>query len=187
MVFRLQDFLQLQNKSNNQYQLGKVKHFLKELQTGILLTSFSDIHFQSLVAVPLVSFTKVQKFWVGRVWLAQELFYYKYPFHLPDFFQQKLKKDQFEVQVQVFKTFSSESIDKVFLIKEFFQNYTSRLSNQQKTKMKEHFIQSIKLFQQYDLIENNYKIISNGFLLDTDLLTSKNISEGFVIYEKLSL
>jgi hypothetical protein len=185
VVFRLQDFLQLQNKSNNQYQLGKVKHFLKELQTGILLTSFSDIHFQSLVAVPLVKFTKVQKFWVGRVWLAQELFYYKYPFHLPDFFQQKLKKDQFEVQVQVFKTFSSESIDKVFLIKEFFQNYTSRLSNQQKTKMKEHFIQSIKLFQQYDLIENNYKIISNGFLLDTDVLTSNNISEGFVIYEKL--
>ena len=159
MVFRLQDFLQLQNKSNNQYQLVKVKNFFKELQTGTLITSFSDIHFQSLVAVPLVKFTKVQKFWVGRVWVAQELFYYKYPFYLPDLFQQKLKKDQFEVQVQVFKTFSSESIDKVFLIKEFFQNYTSRLSNQHKTKMKEYFIQSVKLFQQYDLIENNYKII----------------------------
>ena len=53
--------------------------------------------------------------------------------------------------------------------------------------MKEHFIQSIRLFQQYDLIENNYKIISNGFFLDTDLLTSNNISEGFVIYEKLSV
>ena len=62
MVFRLQDFLQLQNKSNNQYQLGKVKHFLKELQTVIRFTSFSYIHFQSLVAVLLVSFTKVQKF-----------------------------------------------------------------------------------------------------------------------------
>jgi hypothetical protein len=84
---------------------------LKELQTGILLTSFSDIHFQSLAAVPLVSFTKIQKFWVGRVWLAEELFYYKYPFHLPGFFHQKLKKHQFEVQVQVFKTFSSEGFD----------------------------------------------------------------------------
>jgi predicted DNA-binding protein YlxM (UPF0122 family) len=185
VVFRLQDFLQVQNKSNNQYQLVKVKNFLKQLQTVILLTSFSDIHFQSLVAVPLVKFTKFLKFWVGRVWVAQELFYYKYPFYLPDLFQQKLKKDEFEVQV--FKTFSSENIEKVFLIKEFFQNYTSRLSNQQKTKMKEHFIQSIKLFQQYDLIENNYKIISNGFFLDTDVLTISNISEGFVIYEKLSL
>lgn len=53
--------------------------------------------------------------------------------------------------------------------------------------MKEYFIQSIKLFQQNDLIENNYKIISNGLLLDTDVLTSKNISEGFVVYEKLSV
>lgn len=133
----------------------------------------------------MVKFTKLQKCWVDRIWVAQKLFYYKYPFYLTDLFQQKLKKDQFEVQFQVFKTFSSENIDKVFLIKEFFQNYTSRLSNQQKTKMKEYFIQSIKLFQQYDLIENNYKIIYNGFLLDTDLLTSKNISEGFIVYEKL--
>jgi hypothetical protein len=53
--------------------------------------------------------------------------------------------------------------------------------------MKEHFIQSIKLFQQYELIENNYKIISNEFLLDTDVLTISNISEGFVISEKLSV
>ena len=184
-VFRLQDFLQWQKKSNNQYQLEKAKHFLTELQTGILLNSFSDTYFQSLVAVPLVKLTKIQNFWVGRVWLADELFTYKYPFCLPDFFHQKLKKDQFEVQVQVLKTFSSENIDKVFYIKEFLQNY--KLSNQQKTKIKEYFIQSINLFQQYDLIENNYKIISNGFLLDTDILTSRNISEGFVIYEKISV
>ena len=170
-----------------EYFVCKVKHFLKKLQTGILCTSFSDTHFQSLAAVPLVKFTKVQKFWLVRVWVAQELFYYQYPFYLSYLFQTKLKKYQFEVQVHVFKTFSSKNIEKVFLIKEFLQNYTSRLSNQQKTKVKEYFIQSIQLFQQYDLIENNYKIISNGFLLPTDLLTSKNISEGFVIYEKLSV
>jgi hypothetical protein len=84
---------------------------LQELQTGILLTSFSDTHFQSLVAVPLVKFTKSQKFWI-----AQELFYYKCPFYLPHLFKQNLKKDEFKVQV--FRTFNSENIDKVFLIKE---------------------------------------------------------------------
>ena len=134
VVFRLQDFIQLQNKSNNQYQLVKVKNFFKELQTGTFIASFSYIHFQSLAAVPVVKFTKVQKFWVGRVWLSQELFYYKYPFYLPNLFQTKLKKYQTEVQVHVFKTFSSEGIEKVFLIKEFLQNYTSCFSNQQKSK-----------------------------------------------------
>ena len=80
----------------------------------------------SIFKVSLVKFTKFQKFWVGRVWVAQELFYYKYPFHLPDFFQQKLKKDPFEVQVQVFKTFSSENIEKVFLIKDIMEDFIIR-------------------------------------------------------------
>ena len=138
--FRLQDFLQVQNKSKNQYQLVKVKKFLKVLQTGILLTSFSDTYFQSLVTVPLVRFHKYQKFWIGKVWLAQELFYYDYPFYLPDLFQHKLTKDQL-----------------------------------------------VKTIQEFDLIEDNYKIISDGFFLDTDELTIENISEGFVLYEKLSI
>lgn len=69
--FRLKDFLRFQNK----YKLRKVKEFFEEVQTGILLTSFSDNYFQSLVGIPLVKFHKIQKFWVGRVWLAEELFY----------------------------------------------------------------------------------------------------------------
>ena len=63
-----------------------------------------------------------------------------------DLFQVKLKKYQFEVQVNVFKISSSENNEKVFLIKEFLQNYYP-FTNQQKIKVKEHFIQSIKLFQ----------------------------------------
>jgi hypothetical protein len=43
VAFRFQDFLQFQNKSNNQYQLRK--EFFEEVQTGILLTSFSDKYF----------------------------------------------------------------------------------------------------------------------------------------------
>lgn len=53
--------------------------------------------------------------------------------------------------------------------------------------MKGYFIQSVKVFQKHHLIENNYKIISNGFFIDTDQLTISNISQGFVIYERLSV
>jgi hypothetical protein len=41
--------------------------------------------------------------------------------------------------------------------------------------------------KEYDLIESNYKIISNGSFLDTNELNISNISEGFVIYEKISV
>lgn len=51
VIFKLRYFLEFQNpmvKSNNHYQLEKIKKFLKQLQTGVFLTSFNDIHFQSL-------------------------------------------------------------------------------------------------------------------------------------------
>jgi hypothetical protein len=182
--FRLQDFLRFQNKYNNQYQLTKVKEFFEEIQTGILLTSFSDNYFQSLVAIPLVKFHKIQKFWVGRVWLAEELFYYRYPFLLPDFFKNKLTKDQFEVRVEVIKIFHSVDITKTFLIQQFLDSY-STVSNQRINKIKKNFIELVQILQEYDLIESNYKIISNGSFLDTNELNISNISEGFVIYEKI--
>jgi hypothetical protein len=53
--------------------------------------------------------------------------------------------------------------------------------------MKGYFIQSVKIFQKHHLVENNYKIISNRFFIDTDQLTISNISQGFVIYEKFSV
>ena len=38
-----------------------------------------------------------------------------------------------------------------------------------------------------DLIEPDFKIISKESFLSVDQLTLSNISEGFVLYEKLSL
>jgi len=53
-----------------------------------------------------------QKYWIGRVWLVQELFYYSYPFYLPNFFKQKLTKDELEVRVKFIQVFHSISIEK---------------------------------------------------------------------------
>ena len=52
--------------------------------------------------------------------------------------------------------------------------------------MKRTFIQLVKLFEEHSLIESNYTIISDGKVYHTDQLTSNNISEGFIVYEKLS-
>lgn len=50
-----------------------------------------------------------------------------------------------------------------------------------------NLLPEIQVLEEYDLIEKNYKIISNASLYDTQELTTSNISEGFVIYEKLSI
>ena len=53
--------------------------------------------------------------------------------------------------------------------------------------MKRTFIQLVKFFEERHLIKFNYKIISDGKVYNTDQLTSTNISEGFIVYEKLSI
>jgi hypothetical protein len=77
-------------------------------------------------------------------------------------------------------------IQKTFYLKNFFQNYASTLTNPQKTKIKKYFIQLIKMLKEYELVNYKYTIISDGKVYDTDQLTSLNISEGFIVHEKLS-
>lgn len=186
VTFQLQDFLRFQNQANyNHYQLTKTKRFFDELQKGILIQSFSDKYFQSLVAVPLVKFEKVQKFIITKVWLAEELFYYSYPFCLPNFFNTKLNKDEFEVSFHFFQTFASVNIEKVFSIQEFLDSYPSKISNQRKNNIKKYYIQLVQLLRDINLIEADYKIIVDGVQISTDELTTSNISEGFIIYETI--
>ena len=162
----------------------KVRDFLEFQNPTVKSTN----HFQCLVAIPQVKLEKSskQKYWIGRVWLVEELFYYNYPFSLPNIFQTKLTKDQLEVQYKIVQVFSTVNIEKTFLVEEFLDNYPSILSNQQKTKIKKYFIDVIQIFEKYKLIEPNYKIIVNGKYHQTDQLTPHNISEGFIIYEKIN-
>jgi hypothetical protein len=61
-------------------------------------------------------------------------------FYLPNFFQQKLTKHELEVRFKLFQVFTSGSIEKEIFVQEFFKSYPSVLNNQQKTKIKKHFI-----------------------------------------------
>jgi len=53
--------------------------------------------------------------------------------------------------------------------------------------MKGYFIELVKVLQHHNLIEDNYKIIWNGSFCDTKQLNTNNISDGFIIFEKLSI
>jgi hypothetical protein len=186
VTFQLQDFLRFRNQTNyNNYQLTKTKRFFDELQKGILIQSFSDRYFQSLVAIPRVEFEKIDKFIIGKVWVVEKLFYYDYPFCFPNLFYEKLSKDQFNVRFELFKAYNSIEIEKTIMINEFIDGYPSVLNNSRKTNIKQSFIELVQILKENNLIEANYKIIRNGQFYSTDKLTIHNISEGFVIYEKL--
>lgn len=196
VIFPVQDFLKYQNptvKSTNYYQLKKLIEFFDQLQRNSLIQFYSDTEYRGLVTIPQVEFEKgKQNSLIAKIWIAEELFYYAHPFLFPDFFkpkksERKLTKHELDVQFEFIQVFSSINLEKTFYIKEFLDSYSATLSNQDKTIIKNYFIQLIKVFEEYDLIESNYKIISNGKVYDTDQLTSQNISEGFIVTEKLSI
>lgn len=188
VAFQLKDFLNYQKKSYNYYQLKKLIEFFDELQTNSLIKFFSNKEYRSLVTIPEVALTKEkQNGWFGRVWISEELFRYSHPFILPNLINKKLTKHEVEVQFKVIQVFSSVNIAKTFWIKDFFEDYAVQLTNQQKTKMKNYFIECLQQYKKHGLINENYKIISKGKAFSTRELTSKNISEGFIVYEKLSI
>ena len=187
VTFIVRDFITYQNptiSSTNRYKLKKTKEFFRDLLTGAVIDSFQSDCFRTLIAIPRIEYEicPKQKYLIANVWMVNELFYYNYPFYFPNFFNTKLTKDQFEVRFKFIQVFSSINIEKVVWVQKFI---TSKLSNQRKATIKKYFIEVIELLQKYDLIENNYKYISQGNVYKTPKLDVKNISEGFVLYEKL--
>jgi hypothetical protein len=189
VTFIVRDFITYQNptiSSKNRYQLQKTKEFFRDLLTGAIIDSFQNDCFRTLIAIPRIEYEicSKQKYLIANVWMVNELFYYNYPFYFPNFFNIKLNKDQFEVRFKFIQIFSSINIEKVFWVREFIP---SKISNQRKATIKKYFIQVIELLQNYDLIEDNYKYVSQGKIYKTSKLDVKNISEGFILYEKLNL
>jgi hypothetical protein len=76
--------------------------------------------------------------------------------------------------------------DSADLIKQFFDSYGSVLSNKQKKTIKKFFIKGIEILKKLYFLEDDYQIISVGHFHNAQELIPRNISEDFVVYEKIS-
>lgn len=86
--FRVQDFMDfLKIKNKNHYQLKKIICFFHSIQNTIpTLIIFSEDLFRSAAVMPLIDVYKEQNCWVVRILLAEQLYFYQYPFSLPAYF-----------------------------------------------------------------------------------------------------
>lgn len=98
----------------------------------------------------------------------------------------KLVKHQFRVVSYLIITFNSIDIEKQFNIKDFLESFDN-LSNQNRTKIKQHFIDYLHLLLENDLIEDKILVLRDNLKYPVTSLTTSNISDGFIIYEKLKL
>jgi len=199
IIFRVKDFSDecdsLFKSSDNSYKVKKVKHFLRQLQQNVFVEIFNDSNYmqsQHLNIVEMDSLTGIHrvtifkqpgfKYLLARVVMMDELFYYLYPFRLPDLFQGNLNKHQRLVRIEFIKTFSSKDLEKSFHFREFFHTY--KISNQKIKEIKQIFIDLIRIFQQQQLIEEQILLLPNRSRINISQLTTSNISDGIILYEK---
>ena len=150
----------------------------------------SDPKHDYLVGFPRLTFSDcpTTKYSLVRIVMVNDLFHYIYPFKLPDFFQvddsnQKLSKYQYLVRAEVIKTYSCRSTEKIFNLREFFN--THRVSNKTIKEMKTDLIKIVQMLHQFNLIQLTVKLMPNESERNVSKLTTKNISNGFIIYEKI--
>lgn len=192
LIFRVKDFLDVShsyyNSQNEYYKMQKTKDFLQDLQQNLFVKCFTDDYFKSLVTVPKLEVYKCKKSkcWVTRILLLEELFDYQYPFKYPDFFEtenNKLTKDQYLVRFEFIRVFSSKSATKHFYLRDLFQQHP--VSNQRIRDIKQIFIELIRQLYQIRLINSKVKLMLHNNYIDIEDLTTFNISDGFILYEKI--
>ena len=63
--------------------------------------------------------------------------------------------------------------------------YPSEISNKRKTNIKDLFLEIVKMYEENNLIEKKYAVLYQGKICSAAELTRINISEVFVLFEKL--
>lgn len=93
---------------------------------------------------------------------------------------------KFSTLFKSIKCFNSPNLEKRIYVKQFMKDYPSTLSNQNVRRMKTLFLEAIEILEDNQLIESRFKVFCNGKLKSVEKLTTQNISEGFLIYEKIN-
>ena len=181
--FKLTDFLQFTGTNNNHYQVQKVGKFLTSLQSlPPMLSMISNICFQSINIFPYLRVFK-KRSWYVEFAVAEELYFYKYPFYFPEVFLNYQDKYQRQVQINFFLVFSVTEIEKVFDVEEFLEQFD--ISNSNLRKVKFSLIKIFVLAKDSKLIENEFVLIlKNNQVKNVTKLTTHLISRTKLIHFK---
>lgn len=177
--FKLQDFLRYVHPISDSTNYYQVKKILNSVQSDVFIAYFAHDEFSRLATIPKIVIKKSKDGnWVVNIWLLEKLFYYQYPFVLPNFSNLALKNHEFPARLWFLKVFSSVNIDKIFLVDAFLNSYPSVLSNRQKT-----LIKLVGFLRRLNLIEPRCRLLVGYSNLSASKLTPSNIHKGFIIYE----
>ena len=145
---------------SNKYQREKIVEYFKQLQKiDPIVKEFSDGAFRSYVVFPYADATNPSgRSWVVKIYVAQELFYFNYPFQFTKSFIASKSKNDLYLKVKLIQTLAVKQTQKIFDLEEFL--FRVSLPNPYIIQLKKTIIQLLNELVDNQLIENNLEIIT---------------------------
>jgi hypothetical protein len=134
----------------NQYQPNKyINLFYSFQKTEPLITYFTDVHFQSLLAFPYLNIQKQGNSWVVKVAISKLLYEYRYPFSFPNKFLRYKNIYDLQIKLKVIETISTVPLEKVFHAEVFLEQFN--VSTKKKQPLKNILLKSLVSYKWLEL------------------------------------
>ncbi len=131
--------------------------------------------------IPYLKVKKNGRLWTVNVAIAKELYEYKYPFQMNEYFLTWKTIYQFQVKSQIITITAIDSLKKEFYIQEFLNQFS--VSNKKTTQLKQMIIEAIYQQINNQLIQPQFQIIQkDGSIKKINKLQTQDISQIKVIY-----
>ena len=146
--------IQLSNQSDRK----KIIDYFKQLhKLDPIVKEFSDGGFRSYVCFLYAECENPStKAWIVEVVAAEELFWFPYPFKLPESFLISRQKNDLRLKIRLIKALAVNGQKKLLNLQEFFN--TVNVSNKHLVKIKENLIRLLKELVKNQIIYNRLEI-----------------------------
>ena len=151
------DFIKIKN--NNHYQL--IRNFLQDLKENTRdITISSDDYFRSAASIPFVEIQKEHKSLVAKILIAEQLYWYQYPFSFPSSFISYQTNYELQVKLQIIQCMSTNSLERVFYGTDFLDQFN--VSTQNQANIKKLIVELFHQLQYHNRIKNKFKLVTKS-------------------------
>jgi len=160
LKFPLSQFVEFMGiKISNHSERKKLIFYFYQLQKlDPIVKVFSNKAFRSYVCFPYVECENpLGNSWSIEVLAAEELFYFPYPFQLPESFLRSVSKNDLRLKVRLMKSLAVSEREKTLDLEEFFNRIN--LPNNQLIQIKKSLIKLLSELFENKIIQNEMKII----------------------------
>lgn len=110
---------------------------------------------------------------VCTVRIAQELYFYKYPFYFPKTFLNYQNKYQLQAHLSLLLAFLVLEIEKIFDVEEFLDQFD--ISNSNLRKVRSYLLQTLVLMEDFKRIENELVLVMKTNKVKTVIQLTTNL------------